>query len=160
MKRIWIATLLVAVSSACHAKAYYAGRIEMIQHSDCIAVVEITSVEPCQVQGPNWIYRQKATGTIERCLKGGVEGEIVIHGMEDFICAQCNYEVGRFVVFLRNVGQLWVGANWHLGIRRIVADEVLWFKTDERPFEMAAMPLDQVVAEIEAVVEDAERKME
>ena len=154
MKRILMLLMLLGVASPCFANARYAQKKDMIEEAECIAVVNITKVEKANRKEKSWTYRQKAAATVEQCLKGDVKGEITIYGLEDFVCAQCRYEKGRFILFLRKDGSLWVGSNWHLGIRPIKEKTVEWFKDDKTFFEMKDTPLDKVVDEINTVVNE------
>jgi hypothetical protein len=152
MKNILLFLMLVGIASPCFAKARYAQKKDMIREAECIAIVNVTKVEKADKKEKSWTYRQKATATVEQCLKGDVKGDIVIYGLETFKCAQCRYEKGRFILFLRKDGTLWVGSNWHLGIRPINKDKVQWFKGDETRFEMKPTPLDDVIEEITIAV--------
>lgn len=152
--RTFSACLLVLVALATNAqgKAYFAPKAEMIRKADAIVVVNITAVEKVEKTTEGWTYAQKATGTVERCLKGGLSGGIEIFGQESFICAQCRYAKGRHLLFLRKEGGMWVGANWQPGIRPIDGDRVSWFAKDDDPFENRTAPLAEVLAEIETAV--------
>ena len=134
--------------------AAYAGKVEMIQKADVIVVVNITKVEDVEKKPESgWTYRQKATAQIEQCLKGGLTGQMEIYGMENFICARCEYKVGRYLLFLRKGSvDFWHGVNWHLGIRPVVEDKVEWFRDDKTRFEMTRQPLSDVIKEIQAVI--------
>lgn len=138
------------------AKAYYAGKAEMIQKADVIVVVNISKVEKVEVKPESgWTYRQKATGQIEQSIKGGLSGQIEILGQEDFICAQCDFKPVRCLLFLKKGGKDFLhGANWHLGIRPIKDDKVDWFKDDKSLFEMTPQPLSDVIKEIESVLKE------
>jgi hypothetical protein len=157
MKRVFLLIMLLAVASPCFAKARYAQKKDMIKEAESIVVVNITKVEDTDQKGKTWTYRQKVSATVERCLKGDAGGDITIYGLEDFQCAQCQYEKGRFILFLRKDGSLLVGSNWDLGIRSVKADKVQWFKDDEARFEMKESPLDDVIKEINAVVEEQKK---
>ena len=152
MKKMIMICALFGCASTCFGKAYYAPKEEMIEKADCIAVVNITEVRDQEKEGRTRTYRQQATGTIEQCLKGGVSGEITIYGMGTFICAQCRYETGRFLLFLRKEGDGWTGSNWHLGIRPISETAVQWFKEGASRFEVADAALDDVLEEIRSVL--------
>ncbi len=157
MKTILITILFIMVFGTARtvtAKAYYAGKREMIQKAECIAVVKITNIENADKKGKTWTYRKKASATVESCLKGNAKGEIEIYGMETFICAKCRYEKGRFILFLRKEKGVWVGSNWHLGIRAIRKGKVEWFKNDKTRFEMKTMPLVDVIDEITAIIKE------
>ena len=155
MKRILLLLMLLGAASPCLAKARYAAdKTSMIQEAESIAIVNITNVEKANKKEKSWTYRQKATATVEQCLKGDAKGDITIYGLEDFICAQCRYETGRFILFLRKDGSLWVGSNWHLGIRPIKEKTVQWFKDGKTLFEMKYIPLDKVVDQINTVVKE------
>jgi hypothetical protein len=143
---------LVALAQTAQGKAYFAPKAEMIRNADAIVVVNITAVEKVEKKTEGWTYAQKATGIVERCLKGGLSGGIEIFGLESFICAQCRYTAGRHLLFLRKEGGMWVGANWEPGIRPIDGNNVSWFAKDDDPFESRSMPLADVLAEIEAHV--------
>ena len=65
MKRILLFVVLLGIASPCFAKAYYAGKKEMIQKAECIAIVNITRVEKADKKGKPWTYRQKASATVE-----------------------------------------------------------------------------------------------
>ncbi len=158
MKRRWILFAVVAgVLNAPHtfAKAYYADKMNMIQEAEVIAVVNIAKVEDAEKKVESgWTYRQKASGQIEECIKGGLSGQIEVFGMESFVCARCEYKTGRFLLFLsKGDKDFWRGANWHLGIRPIaVDDKVDWFKDDKSRFDMTPQPLADVLKEIEAIL--------
>lgn len=153
MRGVRLVLVLLGMAGACFGKAYYAGKKEMVLKAECIAVVNITKVEKTSRKGEPWTYSQKASGTVEQCLKGDIRGRIEIYGMESFICAQCRYEPGRFLLFLRKDGSFWVGSNWHLGIRPIRDSRVEWFKDAASRFEMKEAPLAAVIAEIKAILE-------
>ena len=158
MKKILFLLMLLGIASPCFAKARYAQKKkDMIQEAECIVIVNITKVEKADKKEKSWTYRQKASATVEQCLKGDVEGDITIYGLETFICAQCRYEKGRFILFLRKDGSLWVGSNWHLGIRAIKEKKVQWFKDDKMFFEIRNTPLDKVIDEINTVVKEQKK---
>jgi hypothetical protein len=152
MKKLFLLIMLLAVTSPCFAKAYYARKKDMIKEAEAIVIAEITKVEDSENVGKPWSYRQKASATVKHCLKGEAKGEIEIYGMETFICAQCRYKKGNFILFLRKKEDFWVGSNWHLGIRPIANNKTQWFKDDETHFELKETSLTDVINEIDAVV--------
>lgn len=163
MKGLITLLVLLGLAGTAMAKAYFSPKKEMIQRAEAIAVVNITSVIETNVDAiagePGWSYRQKATADVERTLKGNAKGTIEIYGMESFICAQCRYEKGRFLVFLRRERDRWVGANWQPGIRPITGDTVSWPVKDDDAFASKPAPLADVIAEIETQVKrDADGK--
>ena len=158
MKNIVLFLILLGIASPCFAKAHYANKKDMIKEAECIVVVNITDVEKAEKKGASWTYRQKVSATVEQCLKGDTKGNITIYGLENFICAQCRYKKGHFVLFLRKNNNLWVGSNWHLGIRPIKDDKVEWFKDDKAIFDMKEIPLDKVIDEINTIVKEQEKK--
>ncbi len=151
--------------NAAQAKAYFAGKREMIEKAEAIAIVNIEKVEAVKKKAKGWTYSQRAIGTVERPLKGDLKGQIEIYGEEDFICARCSYGKGRFLLFLRKDGGLWTGSNWHLGIRPIKDGKVQWFKDDRADFdndykvvfEHQELPLDDVVAEIQRMLKEEKK---
>lgn len=158
MKRAMLLVMTLGIASACFAKAYYAGKREMVREAGCIVIVNITMVETKDRKEKPSGYAQKASATVERCLKGGVKGEIEIYGMGTFICAQCRYQTGRFILFLRKARGFWLGSNWHLGIRPIKGSKVQWFKDDKNLFETKDTPLDEVINEITTILEEQNRE--
>jgi hypothetical protein len=146
---------LLLLPTLARAKAAFYGKAHMVKESAAILVVDITAVDPAQEKGRHWTYAQKATGKIETVLKGdGLKaGEtIALHGMEDFICAQCRFATGRHLLFLDKDGTLWTGSNWHLSIRPVIstpekAHRVEWYKSNEG-IELTAQLLDDVLADV------------
>ena len=149
----WV--LLLAVSA--QAMASYKGEKETIETAQIIAIVEIGATEKVSVQGKHWHYRQKATAKIEKVLKGDLGENAVFYGAENFICAQCRFKVGRFLVFLDRDGELLTGNNWQLSAREISGDKVEWF-ANKRTFSTKIAPLSEVLGEIERVLADAKAK--
>ena len=156
-----LAVLLAFRPPAAGAKAAYAGKAEMIRRSDAIAVVQVLRVEKAEVKGRHWTYSQRAIATVCTTLKGDLpaeEKELVLFGGEDFICAQCNFQPGKYVVFLRRDGGLWVGSNWHLSVRPIRADKdgkesVEWYARDGS-IELKPAPLQEVLADVKQLLRD------
>ncbi len=156
MKRVLIAVcVMLAVSAPVFGDARYAGKEAMIREADAIVVATVTKVEKDKTRGRHWTYGQKAMATVEQCLKGGLAAQIEIRGMEDFICAQCRFETGRFLLFLRRDGELWAGSNWHLSIRANKDGKVAWFKPGGTLFDSTEQPLDAVLAEVRKTLEAA-----
>ena len=153
--------LLVCATKA-DAKAAYAGKAEMLKRAEAVAVVDVVTVEKAEVKGRHWTYRQRAVAKVRNTLKGDLPGEkeeLFIHGDEDFICAQCHFEPGRYFVFLARDGGLWAGCNWHLSVRPVKTDAegrewVDWYEND-RTIELKAKPLADVVAEVSKAVKEA-----
>jgi hypothetical protein len=123
----------------------------MIRSADVIAVVELGKTEPMETKSEYWIYSERTSGNIERCLKGQIDRRIILHGGENFICAQCRFQPGRNLLFLRKDRDLWVGSNWTTGIRPIQNDQVEWF-TGEEPWSLKKTPLSQVEEEIKTIL--------
>lgn len=148
----WLAlAFAVALPLLAYAKAAFLGKTEMIKHAEIIAVVTITKVEPAKERRNGWTYREAATAKVEQVLKGRLAQKVVLHGGEDFICAQVRYQPGRNLMFLRHDDDLIVGVNWHLGVRPIAGDEVEWFVNDSS-LELKKSRLDTVLREIETRV--------
>lgn len=156
MKRLsFLAILLctLALPQSVQAKARFAGKKEMISRSEAIAVVKITRVEKADASGRVWTYRQRATGEVEETLKGKLPEEITLYGQETFICAQCQFGEGQFLLFLRQDVDKWVGANWHLSIRPITDNEVEWYASDDS-IEQKKAPLDRVIKEVRGIIRE------
>jgi hypothetical protein len=145
--------------SIVHAKARYLGKTEMIQSATAIAVVDITSVETSDTQGKSWTYREKATARVEEVLKGSLPKEITLYGNETFICAQCRFEKGKALVFLRKDEDLWVGSNWHLSSLAIRENQVEWFESGENYSKLVKTHFTKVLEEIRKILEKKSEKL-
>jgi hypothetical protein len=146
--------LVLLLAATVQAKAAYKGKGRMIETAEVIAVVEITSVEKASVKGKHWIYGQRALAKVENVLKGKLPASASLYGDENFICARCHFEIGRYLVFLDRDGELLTGNNWYLSIRKITENseaKVEWFD-DKNIFEKKQAPLSDVLNEIAAVL--------
>lgn len=146
--------LVLSLAAVCQARAAFKGKVQMIETAEVIAVVEITGVEKVSVKGKYWTYGQKASAKVENVLKGKLPDNVSLYGDEDFICARCHFEVGRYLVFLDRDGELLTGNNWHLSIRKITGDseeKVEWFD-DKKIFEKTEALLSDVLNEITRVL--------
>lgn len=147
------ACLLIALLAAGTAfgKARFASKNEMIREADAIVVADVTAVEKTNRATSGWTYRQRAVAQVEQCLKGQVQGAIELFGQETFICAQCNFETGRQLLFLRrHPDGFWTGSNWHLGIRPIRDGQVDWLAGTNDVHTIKPASLSNVVSEVTA----------
>jgi hypothetical protein len=157
-----VAALLACCASRADAKAAYAGKAEMVRRSDAVAVVEVLRVEQAEVKGRYWTYSQRAVARVRKTLKGDLPAtgkEVALFGGEDFICARCNFQPGKYVVFLQKDGGLWTGSNWHLSVRPVATDKdgkewVDWYAND-KSIELKATPLPDVLADVQKTIADA-----
>jgi len=137
----------VTMDNPALAKAYFAGKSEMVQNSEIIAVVSIKTVEKTKQKSTNWTYSEKARATVDTVLKGKPGRELEIYGGEDFICARCSLKNGKALVFLNHNGDLLTGSNWHLSIRPIEKNTLEWFDGENfQPLKTTPLPvvLDQI----------------
>jgi uncharacterized protein YjbI with pentapeptide repeats len=156
MRTITTLVLFFATFALC-GKAYYAPKREMIQKSTAIVLVRIKSIKKISKKINNWTYREKAIAIVTRGIKGNINKEIEIYGKENFICAQTHFQTGNFLLFLKKKNNLWVGANWGLGVRRITANKVIWFKKNSNRFEMESVPIQNAIADIITVMNEQNR---
>ncbi len=153
-KIIIILILLIIIPTQLFAEAYFAAKKEMVERAEAIAIIEILNTEKVEKKGQHWAYRQKVIGTVEKTLKGNIPADIIIYGMETFICAQCRFEKGRFLLFLQRENDFWIGSNWHLGIRQINDGKTDWFMDDTSPFKMQQQPLKEVILDIQNTLKE------
>jgi hypothetical protein len=151
MKTLFVFALCLCLPGLGFGKAAYYGKAETIKQAEFIAIVDIATVEPAGVKGKVWTYGEIASAKVERVLKGELPKEVKLHGKEDFICAQVRYKPGRQLVFLQRDGDLFVGWNWHLGVRPISGDKIEWF-ADDKNLTTTSQDLKAVLAEIEAML--------
>lgn len=140
------------------AKAAFKSATDMIADADVIAVVRVESVENASVKSGHWTYSKRAVTVPLQVIKGKVPGKFYMLGGENFICAQCNYEPGKALVFLKKEGDAFRGNNWHLSIRPIRESKVEWFKEGGKSlFDMQPMPLKVVVPKVRRQVKQDEQ---
>ena len=159
-----LAALLACCTSRVDAKAAFAGKAEMVRRSDAVAVVEVLRVEKAEVKGKHWTYSQRAIAKVSETLKGDLPAagkEVALFGGEDFICARCNFQPGKYVVFLQQDGGLWAGSNWHLSVRPVATDKdgkewVDWY-TKDNSIELKATPLAEVLADVKKAIGDGKK---
>lgn len=149
--------LVLLLAANAHSDAAYKGKVEMIETAAAIAIVEITSTEKVSVKGKHWIYQQKAPAKVEQVLKGNLADRVFLYGDENFLCAQCHFEVGRYLVFLDRDGDLLTGNNWQLSTRKITGEAVEWLD-DDKFFEKKSATLSDVLQEIEQALAQAKPK--
>ena len=158
VRRAFLALVLLGTVTSASGKVSHVGKVEMVRMAECIAIVNVTEIQEVRQRGPLWIYQQKALGTIEQCLKGGVAGRINVYGMEAIVCAPARCEKGRFLLFLQKDGDLWHSVNWQLGIRPIKEGKVQWFGSGESQLGMTEVPLTEVLSEIAGIREEKEKR--
>jgi hypothetical protein len=138
------------------AKAAFLSKKNMIDQSSVIAVVDVSKLEATSTKSHSWTYRQKATASVERILKGTVPKTFNIYGDEDFICAQCKFPAtGRYLVFLRKADDLLVGSNWQYSFRKIDNKQVDWLEEPgQARLSMTLENEDTVIKEVTQEVAD------
>jgi hypothetical protein len=154
-RRALLSLIVVGLAAGAYAEAYYASSVEMIETASAIAIVQIAQVEAVEQAGERVKYGQKALASVEQVVKGELPDRIALYGDEDFICAQVHLAPGKFLVFLRRDGDLWVGVNWELSVRPIRGDEVQWY--GDR-LEMKWVRLASVLQEIRETLERVANK--
>ncbi len=155
IKMFIIILTLLTFQITSYAKAYFASKVEMIKKADIIAIVDIINVENTETKSEHWTYGQKVTAKVDEILKGKPSKDITIYGKEDFICAQCLFKNGKFLLFLKYDKNLLVGSNWSFSIRPIKDKSVEWYKKDGKSiFELEYVPLDNVVQEIKSKIKE------
>ena len=160
-----IPLLVLAVTWSASGAAVFFTRPELIRKAEVIAIITLDEPEGAKpvgefgdpfvtdtAAGKKWNYSQQAKGRVAQVLKGKIPDDFIVYGKEGFICAQCTLSKGRFLAFLSKDGDLWAGTNWHLSLRPIRDTEVEWYISDEQRYPLKFQKLDQVVAEIQALV--------
>lgn len=109
------------------AKAAFQSKNQMIDCCEVIAVVDVEKVEKVDEKGLAHTYSQKATATPLHVLKGQLPKPCTIYGGENFICAQCNFQPGKLLVFLNHDRNLLIGSNWHFSVRPIRGNRLDWY---------------------------------
>ena len=151
MKNFCFLAGFLMIPHLAQAKARFAPKTEMIRKSKAIAIVQITRVDPIEKKGGFWTYRQIASANVESVIKGKLPGTIQIYGDENFICAQVQLKVGRFLIFLAEDRDMLVGSNWHLSIRPIENNLVGWYEKEEG-IVLVEKSLEEVVKDIKMIL--------
>jgi len=149
MKSTILALMVVGAATSAFGNYAYS---EMIRMSDVIAVIDVTEITPTETKGTSWTYRQKISAKVIEVVKGSVERTLTIYGLEDFICAQCRFQKGRQLVFLKHDRDLLVGSNWHLSIRPIAGERCEWFR-DSASIQLVPASLPTVIKQVKAEIE-------
>ena len=145
-----LGAVLVSARTA-HARAAFQSSEVMIANSDAIALVQIERVEKVATKGTHWTYGQKATARVERTLKGELPSSIALLGDENFSCARCHFETGRFLVFLKREKEGFAGTNYQLSARKIENAQVNWGA--KGAFETKMVPLGEAISNVQATLE-------
>jgi len=158
MKRLFAALLSVLIMTfgpqRVHAKAYFMRADQMIQVSEAIAIVNITTVAKVEKKGLARTYSKEGDVTLERSLKGSLPKQFKIYGQEDFICAQCQFDPGKYLLFLNRDNGFWIGANWHLSMRPIKNGKIDWYPANGNLGTLVPVSLDDVVAQVQKTLPD------
>lgn len=140
------------------AKAAFKSMTDMIVDADVIAVVRVENVENASVKSATWTYSKRATTVPLQVLKGTLPDKFHMLGGENFLCARCNYEPGKALVFLKKEGNAYRGNNWHLSIRPIRESKVEWFKEDGKSLlDLQPVPLKVVLPKVRRQVKQDEQ---
>ena len=127
--------LMLSLPLPALSKAYFAGRKEMVEKADLIALVDVAAVEKCDRKGEPFSYSQKAPARVLQVYKGKCGGNLTIYGGENFICARLNIEPGKALAFLRKEKEegAYTGSNWHLSLLPVTANgkQVKWLKAPQ-----------------------------
>ncbi|MBX9667746.1 MAG: hypothetical protein K2X93_09020 [Candidatus Obscuribacterales bacterium] len=150
--------VLLALASVTHespalAKAAYAGKNQMIDCCEVIAVVDVKKVEKSDEKGSSWTFSEKATALPVRIIKGELSNPSLIYGGENFICARCEIPVGKSLVFLNRDDNRLIGSNWHLSIRPVKGGCLDWYD-GQNMSPLKPAKLSEVVAQIEKELGD------
>lgn len=142
--------LMLSLPLPALSKAYFAGRKEMVQKADLIALVDVAAVEKCDRKGEPFSYSQKAPARVLKVYKGKCGGKLTIYGGENFICARLNIVPGKALAFLKKEKEegTYTGSNWHLSLLPVTAkgEQVKWFAAPQErelsEFSLAAAQQD------------------
>ncbi len=145
-----VAAICFAAPGDVLAKAGYMSKGGLIQSATIIAVVEVTEVDDATAKGKHWTYRQAAHALTVRTLKGELPMHFTIHAKKDFICARASYESKtRYLVFLRQEGELYTTVNHHLGQFKATDGKIMWF-SDDRSLALGEQRFDEVIEEVDS----------
>ena len=150
MKRlITVVCLLACASGPLHANIAIVGKIEMIQQSELVALVDIQ--ELVSTDKTRIYVDLVASGQVAKVLKGKAQGEIKFRISRFFPCAAFDVSTGRHLVFLKkNDKNEYVGVNWYMSYLYLGGKTTKWFD-DKNTIVDKHKP--------EEVVEDTQREL-
>lgn len=142
-------SVCLGVACQVQAKARFYDRTELVQNSSHIAVVSIGPVTNGKWTGKHWTYTQSASAQVVKTVKGTLPETIQLWGGEEFECAQTQLHSGRYLAFLIQEGQHYVGSNWANSLREIQqGDALMWFGDAKDGFKPKTTPLSVVLKQI------------
>lgn len=156
MRSILLVLSTLALAGTAWARPYYAPKPVMIASSEVIAVVDVQRVQRTRVRGETWTYAQAADAAVVQVIKGQLPRRVRLHAQENFICTRIDYRPGRYLVFLRRDGELWVGSNWYLSARPVEDGSLEWYANNHdsgsssTQIRLERRPLGVVIAEVRA----------
>lgn len=151
MKKIILSILFLCFfSNLVFAKAYFAGKEEMILKSDFIAIVNITDV--VSMETDKQYGDQKANASVNKILKGNAENNITFSIPCFFPCAIISVEKGLHIVFLKHEENKLSGVNWLFSYRPIKNNKVEWYSNDDT-LKLEEKDLGKVIEDITEVIE-------
>lgn len=147
-------TLAFSSGQSSHAKYRFLSPTEMIQNSDVIAIVDISSVEDVETTSEHWTYTQRAHATIDQLIKGRPEKSIILVGkLKKKLCVpDWTLEPGKQLVFIRKrkSNDDYVSANSGAGLLPIRNGKVAWFSNMNTLDTRIEMPLSTALTSIRA----------
>jgi hypothetical protein len=146
---LFVVVFISSFNLSAQPRAYYAGRREMVDKSDLIAVVSIDKVVECEKKGLHWTYSQYAKAKVLELIKGKAGSLIDIYGGENFKCGRNSLYAGKVLVFLSKEGDYYTGCNWAHSSMPITEGKVNWM-TDPDGLKLKETGLKQVIADIKA----------
>jgi hypothetical protein len=109
------------------AEARYVELPEAVRDADTIAIVHTYIVEPAEIQGEFWTYRQRVRVGVIATLKGESHRPLEIAANKEFICAPVPFAAGvDYLVFLADDGDHKATVNNEMGRLAITNGFVEW----------------------------------
>jgi len=109
------------------AEAAYVELPEAVERADTIAIVHTFVVEPTEIQGEFWTYRQLVRASVVATLKGKSPATLKIAANKEFICAPVPFEAGAdYLVLLADDGDHKATVNNEMGRLPITNGFVHW----------------------------------
>jgi len=144
-----VVVLSLLMPKMAYGKAAYFGKGQLVEFAEIIAIVDVSSVSETETTGKCWTYRQAASASTVKVLKGKLPDTFIIHAEKDFICARATYEANtRYMVFLQREARLYATVNHHLGQFKIIDDKLNWFSSEQN-LSRNEQGLDVIIKDID-----------
>jgi hypothetical protein len=150
MKPITLIVLLLCLAAIVSAVPPIGpSRADITKRSELVAIVTVSNVTSQVVGKPkNQVRQERASASVERVLKGTAPQRLVLaydEPVTDILCTAPRLSSGRFLVFLRRDGDVFVRTDTWYSQHSIETNHVHWFLERTEPFDAAISQVERII---------------